>query len=288
MSSLTSTAFDYFRVLRPHKGTLLATCAFVVGCLLLAHHQPHDWRTTAVGALTVFLSYGAGMVMNDCVDYQADAQHKRKRHRPIAAGRISVRAAGGYSFALCTVSMALARSLSNGFAWWNAANIVCMAMYAIGVQEICLIKDIMCGWLAVSPLIGATVLAAKTAGPAQVTKLYWLAALMLPWQTAREILMDLDDMSIDQGKKTTLPFVVGPLWTHRIAYAMFFTLSVAGVSPMYRDMFASQPSVYVPCAVVAGPVLVRAAWMPVDVGSALVEKCTVLLVGGGFLALLLQ
>jgi len=30
MLSLASTAFDYFRVLRPHKGTLLATCAFVV------------------------------------------------------------------------------------------------------------------------------------------------------------------------------------------------------------------------------------------------------------------
>lgn len=308
MSSFASTAFDYFHALRPHKGPPLAAGALIVGRLILADRTGSSSTTTTAdsasssslamilngptlaAAASVYLSYGAGMVMNDCVDYQADALHKSKQHRPIAAGKISVRAGWIYCAALIAVALALARPLGDAFLYWTAGNVAFMAFYIIGIQEMCLLKDILCGWLAMSPLIGASLMVVDRSGVVvgNTDKLYWLAALGMPWQTAREILGDLDDMKIDEGKKMTLPFVVGPKATHRIAYGIILGLFTAGIMPTYRAIFASSPPLYLMSWIVACPLAIRAAFLPVHEGIALVNKCIVIMMGGSVAALMMQ
>ncbi len=80
---------SYFRLLRPKQWV---KNGFVVMPLLLTP------ATLSVGSLTqvaaAFLCFcaaaSAGYIVNDYADHEADRQHPEKRHRPLAAGAVSV------------------------------------------------------------------------------------------------------------------------------------------------------------------------------------------------------
>ena len=67
------------------------------------------------------------------------------------------------------------------------------------MQKIFMLKNIICGFLAVSPLIGASLLGSNMqqqqlmVGTTDITKkLYQLAAIGFPLQVSREILKDIE------------------------------------------------------------------------------------------------
>ena len=77
------------RLLRPHHW--LKNGFVFVG--LLFGHALHDWPKAgqALAAFAAFcLLSSAVYVMNDLLDREQDRRHSHKRHRPLAAGTVSV------------------------------------------------------------------------------------------------------------------------------------------------------------------------------------------------------
>jgi 4-hydroxybenzoate polyprenyltransferase len=259
-SSITSIAKDYFQILRPVT-IVQAVGALVVGRLALS---PKSIRTSLIPliltSLSVYLSYGSGMAMNDVVDARMDAMHADKYERPVASGRISQFQGWLYCFLLCTLSLGLAYSASSLVALptssytfsplvlWTFSNILVMLGYALGLQKVFLLKNLLCGYLAISPLIGASILD----GGVSSNKLYLLAATGFPLQVAREILKDAEDVEVDRGKKQTLPLLIGVETSRKLAYTLVF-LDMAGMvlTPFYWNIFASKVPVY-PIGVMVG------------------------------------
>jgi 4-hydroxybenzoate polyprenyltransferase len=77
-------------------------CAWGVA---LAGGMPRDIYLLLLFGLGSIAMRGAGCVYNDIVDRNLDAQVARTRDRPLASGRVSVRAAWNWLFALCLVGL---------------------------------------------------------------------------------------------------------------------------------------------------------------------------------------
>jgi 4-hydroxybenzoate polyprenyltransferase len=77
-------------------------CAWGVA---LAGGLPRDIYLLLLFGLGSIAMRGAGCVYNDIVDRDLDAQVARTRDRPVASGRVSVRAAWNWLFALCLVGL---------------------------------------------------------------------------------------------------------------------------------------------------------------------------------------
>ena len=283
---------DLFAMIRP-VGILQAVGALVVGRLAILPGgtvgpgvlQPLGWA-----AASVYLSYGAGMAINDVADAQLDALHETKRDRPVASGRISVTAARAYCAVLGAGSLALAAcatGMRSGFVTWTASNLLLMLGYSSGLQRLLLVKNALCGWLAVSPLIGAALLAGaglggtSTVGAASVRRLWWLAAAGFPLEVAREVLKDAEDVKADRGKKLTLPLALGVEPSRRAAHGLVgLVLGWMVFTPHYWQMFSSTPPVYAAAMVITIPMCVRASWLPLREGEQLLKRSIyVLLVG---------
>ncbi len=91
-------------------------CAWGVA---LAGGLPRDAYLLLLFGLGSAAMRGAGCVYNDIVDRELDAQVARTRDRPLASGRVSVRAAWNWLFALCLVGLVVLiqlRPLAQGVA----------------------------------------------------------------------------------------------------------------------------------------------------------------------------
>lgn len=107
-------AASLFRALRPAQWTknLVVFAALIFGQRLL--------DTEALGVTVVaFLAFcalsGVVYLVNDVVDREADRQHPVKRHRPVAAGHLSVQMALAAAVALGSVALAAAAWLGLPF-----------------------------------------------------------------------------------------------------------------------------------------------------------------------------
>jgi decaprenyl-phosphate phosphoribosyltransferase len=75
----------------------------------------HHWHSAllALGAFGIFCIAASGTYfLNDTLDAEADRNHPAKRHRPVAAGVVSVPLAAGTGIALLALAI--------GLAWWMA------------------------------------------------------------------------------------------------------------------------------------------------------------------------
>ena len=296
---------DYISLMRPVT-ILQANGAFIVGRLvILRDSKVHGYASqqlmsVILASLSIYLSYGAGMVMNDCADAALDAAHGDKRDRSVASGRISRRGGWVFGLILSLASMILAQlsamSTQNGFTdfgffAWNGLNILLMASYALGMQKLFLIKNLICGWLATSPLIGASMHCGKYYGLSNsiVHKLYQLAFIGFPLQVSREILKDIEDMETDKGNKRTLPLVIGETKSKRIAYGLVALINVVMiVLPHYWSIFSSKPPMYAISVAVGAPMCIRASMLPLLPGQRLLKKSIYVLLFGMISGLLLQ
>ncbi|KAL3783112.1 hypothetical protein HJC23_012448 [Cyclotella cryptica] len=298
----TASIHDYISLLRPIT-TLQAVGGFLVGRLvILRHHRiPGDPPTffrdvpsLVLASLSIYLSYGAGMAMNDCADASVDMQHNKKQHRSIASGRISTRDGWIFCFVLSCLSLIVAKlatpSGGTRFLLWNTLNLVLMASYAFGMQKLFLIKNFICGWLAVSPLVGASFLGATDVlDNAVIAELYQLAAIGFPLQVSREILKDIEDVDVDRNEKQTLPLVIGEKLCQRIAYGLVALINVAlTVLPHYWRMFASSPPVYAISVAMGVPMCIKASTLALIPGQKLLKKSIFVLLAGMIGGLLLQ
>ena len=246
--------------------------------------------------------------MNDIIDAKTvDSLHAEKQNRSISSGAISIKEGWIFCGILSVVSIAFASfaSLSSigqeaagfelNFMHWTILNLILMAGYAFGMQRILLIKNIICGLLAISPLIGASLLTLTIKqqqfglGSDITNKLYQLAAIGFPLQVSREILKDIEDVEVDRGQKQTLPLLIGDTNSKRIAYGLVYIINGALLfSPYYWNMFASEPPLYALSMAIGTPMCIIASLLSLSKGQRLLKKSIYVLLAGMISSLLLQ
>jgi 4-hydroxybenzoate polyprenyltransferase len=303
IGSIFNSIKDYLSLMRPIT-IIQAVGAYIVGILVILRHNrafscadggqtiQNNVLQLLASSLSIYLSYGAGMAMNDCTDATLDKLHDDKCDRAIASGRISGRNGWMFCWMLSILSMIFARISTNGihFMAWNGFNLLLMAGYALGLQKIFLVKNFICGWLAVSPLVGASLFSGMSSNSSTtIHKLYQLAAIGFPLQVAREILKDIQDVESDRGNKDTLPLYIGEINSKRIAYGIVGLINIAMITlPYYWNMFASKPRVYAISLLVGVPMCVRASMLPILEGQVMLKKSISVLLLGMIGGLLLQ
>ena len=96
----------FLRALRPHQWT---KNLLVFAALLFSKHlfEPEPFLRTLLAFLAFCGLAGAVYLWNDVADVEQDRQHPKKRHRPIAAGELSIRTATMGALVLVAVALAL-------------------------------------------------------------------------------------------------------------------------------------------------------------------------------------
>ncbi len=106
IGALPAAARDYALLARLDRpiGTWLLFWPCAWG-FALADGLPRNWWLLLLFGIGAVAMRGAGCVYNDIVDRDLDAQVERTRSRPVAAGRVSVRAAWIWLAALCLIGL---------------------------------------------------------------------------------------------------------------------------------------------------------------------------------------
>jgi decaprenyl-phosphate phosphoribosyltransferase len=126
---------EYFRLLRPQqwvKNLFVFLPAFFAGRIanltLLSQ--------TLVAFISLCLLASAIYTLNDVTDRESDRSHPTKRNRPIASGRVSVRAALGLAFSLCMAGFAMAGGLGLSVLALAGLYLAFNLAYSLGLKHI--------------------------------------------------------------------------------------------------------------------------------------------------------
>jgi 4-hydroxybenzoate polyprenyltransferase len=180
------------------------------------------WSLFAWLALGAVAMRSAGCVYNDIVDRDLDAQVARTRARPLASGRVQVRAAWGLALALCLVGLIVLLQLE------RTAQIVALGSIAL-VAAYPFMKRITWwpqAWLGLvfswGALVGWPAVTGTLAAPA-----LWLYAGSVAWVIGYDTLYAIQDKEDDAlvGVRSS----ARALGRHaRLGVGMFYALAVAG------------------------------------------------------------
>jgi 4-hydroxybenzoate polyprenyltransferase len=109
---------------------------------------PALWRAAEAFGIFCALS-GAMYLVNDVVDRDKDRLHPRKRERPVAAGRLSPRAALGAGGLLLAAGLAAAAFLSRGLLLTALAYVTLLTAYSVGLKHVVIVDVIVvaCGFV---------------------------------------------------------------------------------------------------------------------------------------------
>jgi decaprenyl-phosphate phosphoribosyltransferase len=126
------------RTIRPHQWV---KNVFVGAALVFAHRleSPHDVARTAAAILAFCLLSGAVYCFNDVRDVEADRLHPTKKHRPIASGELSERAALIWAGVLAVIALGGCLVLSPRLALIAAAYLVQNVLYSIKLKHVAFI-----------------------------------------------------------------------------------------------------------------------------------------------------
>jgi 4-hydroxybenzoate polyprenyltransferase len=108
--------------------------------LLLDQHS----ALRALAGFAIFCALSSAIyLLNDAIDAPKDRLHPKKRHRPIASGELSVRAAIRISFILAALGLAGAYTLSFAFGLCASAYVGMEIAYCLGLKEVFLIDTMI-------------------------------------------------------------------------------------------------------------------------------------------------
>ena len=162
---------NILRALRPHQW---AKNILVFVPLLLAHAYFDEARvlSTLLAFVSFSLCASAVYIFNDLMDLDADRQHPEKKHRPFAAGDLSILTGLGLSAFLLLVAGYLAFSVSAGYALVFAVYFITTTAYSLGLKAVALLDVfILAGLYTVRVLAGTF--------SANVELSFWLLAFSL-------------------------------------------------------------------------------------------------------------
>jgi decaprenyl-phosphate phosphoribosyltransferase len=152
------------RSLRPHQWI---KNVFVAAPLVFAQKlgEPHYVVRSALAVAAFCALSGAVYAFNDVRDLEADRLHPTKRHRPIAAGQLSRRAALAWSAVLAAGALAGCLALDWWLAAFAAAYLAQNVAYTLRLKQIAFVDValIASGFL-LRVLAGAAAIAVPTSG----------------------------------------------------------------------------------------------------------------------------
>jgi 4-hydroxybenzoate polyprenyltransferase len=125
----------WLRLLRPHQWL---KNGFVFVGLLFGHAWTDPLKLSqALAAFAAFcLLASAVYVMNDLIDREQDRLHPKKKHRPLAAGTVSVTAAVVLATACLLGGMAVAWLFAGSAPWIFLAYVVMNLAYSLGLKHV--------------------------------------------------------------------------------------------------------------------------------------------------------
>lgn len=131
-------AAAWLRALRLHHWS---KNLFVFVPILLGHlyGDPTKLAASVAAFLLLGLLVSAGYLINDVADIEADRQHKSKRHRPFASGRISPRAGIAAAAVLAALAFAGASFVSRGLATVLVVYFVLTISYSLWLKTVALV-----------------------------------------------------------------------------------------------------------------------------------------------------
>jgi len=129
------------RSLRPRQW---AKNVFVLAPLVFAQlvRDPVALREALLAFVAFCCASSAVYLFNDLRDREEDRQHPLKRHRPIAAGIVSVPAASLTAVVLVIVTLAISAKLGMAFTGFVLVYLLLNLLYSLGLKEF-VILDVM-------------------------------------------------------------------------------------------------------------------------------------------------
>ena len=121
--------------LRPHQWV---KNLFVAAPLVFAKHlgDGHYLARAGLAVLAFCMLSGAVYAYNDVRDVEADRAHPRKRHRPIAAGQLGLRAGVVLAATLALAALGLAFALSPVTAAWAGGYLAMNVLYSVWLKHV--------------------------------------------------------------------------------------------------------------------------------------------------------
>ena len=110
---------------------LLAPCWQATALAGLALHRGPNLSHLALFLVGAIAMRGAGSTYNDILDRRLDAGVERTRNRPLASGRVGVRAAAVFLVAQSLVGLAVLLSLNVFSIWLGIASLAIVAVYPL-------------------------------------------------------------------------------------------------------------------------------------------------------------
>ena len=223
----------YIEILRP--GNVIMAMIAIVLVAIVAHTISIP---IILAILTVFFEIGAGNVINDYFDYKIDLINKPQR--PIPSGRIKLKTARNYAYALFlggTVCGFLISYLVNN---WTAFIIVLIADVILYIYAYKLKSTPLIGNLTVGFMTGLCfVFGGFAVGTEQMiytsTILGFFAFVMT---TAREITKDIEDMEGDKSEGAkTFPILYGTKLSAIIIFVLIILDCVLCPLLYYKGIF---------------------------------------------------
>lgn len=181
--------------LRPHqwiKNLLLLVP------LVTAHRvgDPTAWRAIALAFVAFSCVASATYLVNDLLDREADRQHPRKRHRPIASGEVSVAVAVVAALALLAVATAISFALEPLFAACIAVYLATTLAYSFKLKRIAMIDVIV-----LASLYTLRVVAGNSALALELS--FWLLAFAMFIFTSLALVKRVAELVVLRGSDRT-------------------------------------------------------------------------------------
>ena len=179
----------YLKMMRPLNGAMSVLAVLAGGIVAGAVGLP-----LGIAMLAAFLIMGAGMVINDWTDIEADKVNKP--NRPLPSGQATPKKALGFAFLLFFIGIVLAGTINTLAFIVALINSLILIGYAVSLQN-----KILLGNIAVSYLVGSTFLfggaVANSLTALFVTGLLLLLAFFA--NLSREIVKDMEDIEGDRS-----------------------------------------------------------------------------------------
>ncbi len=118
---------------------------FLIFVPLLASHTsaPDRWLAAGLGFIALGLCASATYLINDLLDLGSDRQHRVKRSRPLAAGKISIPHALGAAVVLLTAGLWLASAIRLDFLALLCLYCVVTLSYSLHLKRIALVDVVI-------------------------------------------------------------------------------------------------------------------------------------------------
>jgi 4-hydroxybenzoate polyprenyltransferase len=134
---------------------------------------------TLVGFVLFSLLASTIYIINDIADVEADRRHPRKRHRPIAAGKLSIKAAWTTAIVLIAIVFPLAYRLSPGFAAVCLFYFVLNLSYSKWLKHVALVDVLaLASFYVIRVVAGVTIIQVERFSPWLYLSITFLALLM--------------------------------------------------------------------------------------------------------------